>query len=121
MSKAVGENEQFDWLEAELADTIDEDYELELSEPAPVGGNSQDLSQVASSHDPAHGVLPRAPGVAGRTHHAAGLGRLSQRKSCRDLRGPRRGAGKGGVIKRITQRLDPRVVMRAAMGWQVPA
>ncbi|RUV80036.1 polyphosphate kinase 2, partial [Mesorhizobium sp. M1A.F.Ca.IN.020.32.1.1] len=23
-----------DWLEAELADTIDEDYELELSEPA---------------------------------------------------------------------------------------
>ena len=23
-----------DWLEAELADTLDEDYELELSEPA---------------------------------------------------------------------------------------
>ncbi len=23
-----------DWLEAELADTIDEDFELELSEPA---------------------------------------------------------------------------------------
>lgn len=24
-----------DWLEAELADTLDEDYELEISEPAP--------------------------------------------------------------------------------------
>ena len=23
-----------DWLEAELADTLDEDYELEISEPA---------------------------------------------------------------------------------------
>ncbi|RUY52045.1 polyphosphate kinase 2, partial [Mesorhizobium sp. M7A.F.Ca.CA.001.05.1.1] len=23
-----------DWLEAELADTLDEDYELEMSEPA---------------------------------------------------------------------------------------
>ena len=27
-------NEGKDWLEAELADTIDEDFELELSEPA---------------------------------------------------------------------------------------
>ena len=25
---------QTDWLEAELADTLDEDYELEISEPA---------------------------------------------------------------------------------------
>ncbi|PSH56365.1 polyphosphate kinase 2, partial [Phyllobacterium sophorae] len=31
-SKDKGENT--DWLEAELADTLDEDYELELSEPA---------------------------------------------------------------------------------------
>ena len=26
--------DELDWLEAELADTLDEDYELELSEPA---------------------------------------------------------------------------------------
>ena len=34
MSKAKDDGKGHDWLEAELADTIDEDYELELSEPA---------------------------------------------------------------------------------------
>ncbi|MEY9164198.1 hypothetical protein ABIE78_002317 [Sinorhizobium fredii] len=34
MTKSTREEENFDWLEAELADTLDEDYELELSEPA---------------------------------------------------------------------------------------
>ncbi len=34
MSNSKDEVERIDWLEAELADTIDEDYELELSEPA---------------------------------------------------------------------------------------
>ena len=33
MSTLTGDEGQ-DWLEAELADTLDEDYELELSEPA---------------------------------------------------------------------------------------
>lgn len=33
MSNSKDEVERIDWLEAELADTIDEDYELELSEP----------------------------------------------------------------------------------------
>ena len=28
------DDNEMDWLEAELADTLDEDYELELSEPA---------------------------------------------------------------------------------------
>ena len=28
------DEENMDWLEAELADTLDEDYELEMSEPA---------------------------------------------------------------------------------------
>ena len=28
------ESEGMDWLEAELEDTLDEDYELEMSEPA---------------------------------------------------------------------------------------
>jgi hypothetical protein len=34
MSEFDKEVEALDWLEAELADTLDEDYELELSEPA---------------------------------------------------------------------------------------
>ena len=34
MEKSGDNRAQRDWLEAELADTLDEDYELELSEPA---------------------------------------------------------------------------------------
>ena len=34
MNDPKDEVEHLDWLEAELADTLDEDYELELSEPA---------------------------------------------------------------------------------------
>jgi hypothetical protein len=53
MSKSAGENEQFDWLEAELADTIDEDYELELSEPA----LSEEIRRIdRTSHSP---TIPR--------------------------------------------------------------
>ena len=32
--RATSDDGYIDWLEAELADTLDEDYELELSEPA---------------------------------------------------------------------------------------
>ena len=38
-----------DWLEAELADTLDEDYELELSEPA----LSEEIAKIYKrSHPP---------------------------------------------------------------------
>lgn len=34
MSDMLQNSQEMDWLEAELADTLDEDYELEISEPA---------------------------------------------------------------------------------------
>ena len=37
-----------DWLEAELADTLDEDYELELSEPA----LSMEIRKIYREHHP---------------------------------------------------------------------
>ena len=42
-----------DWLEAELADTLDEDYELELSRAGAVDGDPQDLHRSAAG--------PRSP------------------------------------------------------------
>ena len=34
MTDLLNTEDGMDWLEAELADTLDEDYELEISEPA---------------------------------------------------------------------------------------
>ncbi len=39
-------NNDLDWLDAELADTVDEDFELELSEPA----LSSAMRKVYSKH-----------------------------------------------------------------------
>ena len=49
-----------DWLEAELADTLDEDYELELSGARAVDGNPQDLQGAPSAIDGTGGVSPPA-------------------------------------------------------------
>ena len=43
MDKPAGDDGGLDWLEAELADTLDEDYELEISEPALSMEIAQDL------------------------------------------------------------------------------
>jgi len=40
--KSSSKNDGADWLEAELADTLDENYELEFSEPA-FGRDPQNL------------------------------------------------------------------------------
>lgn len=53
MNRSTGDFEGQDWLEAELADTLDEDYELELSEPA----LSEEIRKIyRKSHPPS---LPR--------------------------------------------------------------
>ncbi|RVG62053.1 polyphosphate kinase 2, partial [Sinorhizobium meliloti] len=53
MSNSKDEVERIDWLEAELADTIDEDYELELSVPA----LSEEIRRIyRTSHPP---TIPR--------------------------------------------------------------
>jgi len=103
-----------DWLEAELADTLDEDYELEMSEPA--------LSlEIRKIYRKAH------PASVERQDYFRQLLRLqseliklqdwvqhSKEKIVVVFEG-RDSAGKGGVIKRITQRLNPRVARVVAL------
>ncbi len=103
-----------DWLKAELADTLDEDYELELSEPA--------LSmEIRKIYNEAH------PDTLDRRVYFTELLRLqSELIKLQDwvqhtgekivvLFEGRDSAGKGGVIKRITQRLNPRVARVVAL------
>ena len=103
-----------DWLQAELADTLDEDYELELEDAA--------LSmEIGKIYRAAH------PDTLSRTEYFSALIRLqSELIRLQDwvvhtgekvviIFEGRDSAGKGGVIKRITQRLNPRVVRVVAL------
>ncbi|WP_138465395.1 polyphosphate kinase 2 [Poseidonocella sp. HB161398] len=107
------ENEM-DWLEAELADTLDEDYELEMSEPA--------LSlEIRKIYEKAH-----PPSLERKDYFRKLLFLQSELIKMHDwvqhtgekvvvLFEGRDSAGKGGVIKRITQRLNPRVCRVVAL------
>ena len=103
-----------DWLKAELADTLDEDYELELSEPA----LTDELRKIYRTTHP--------PSIERRVyfHHLlrmqAELIKLQDwvvhsRSKVLVLFEGRDSAGKGGAIKRITQRLNPRVCRVVAL------
>ncbi|HVL22136.1 MAG TPA: polyphosphate kinase 2 [Amaricoccus sp.] len=107
-------DEATDWLEAELADTIDEDYELELSEPA----LSDEIRKVYRRQHP--------PSIDRIAYFRELLRLQSELIKLQDwvqhhkekvvvVFEGRDSAGKGGVIKRITQRLNPRVVRVAAL------
>src|SRR5215472_5340264 len=97
-----------DWLEAELADALDEDYELELSEPA----LSEEIRKIYNKTHPP--TIERAQYFRHLLTLQAELIKLqdwvqhSKAKIVVLFEG-RDSAGKGGVIKRITQRLNPRV------------
>ncbi len=114
MDDAKREAGALDWLEAELADTLDEDVELELSEPA----LSLELRKI---YKKAH------PDTIDRQVYYRELIRLQseliklqdwvahhKRKIVVVFEG-RDAAGKGGVIKRITQRLNPRICRVVAL------
>ena len=114
MSDDKREADDLDWLEAELADTIDEDYELELSEPA----MSEAMRKVYKEH--------RGPTLERHTYFHELLKLQSELIKLQDwveatgekiaiLFEGRDAAGKGGVIKRITQRLNPRVCRVVAL------
>ena len=103
-----------DWLKAELADTLDEDYELELSEPA----LSLELRRMFRAAHPDQ--LDR------RTYFTELLRLQSELIKLQDwvqyhgekvvvIFEGRDSAGKGGVIKRITQRLNPRIARVVAL------
>ena len=103
-----------DWLEAELADTLDEDFELEFEDAA--------LSlEIKRIYQKAHGeTVPRREYFRNLLRLQAELIKLQDwvvhhGKRVVVIFEGRDSAGKGGVIKRITQRLNPRVVRVVAL------
>jgi polyphosphate kinase 2 len=103
-----------DWLEAELADAIDEDYELELSEPA----LADEIRKIYKrTHPP---TIDRAHYFRHLLTLQAQLIKLQDwvqhtRAKIVVIFEGRDSAGKGGVIRRITQRLNPRVCRVVAL------
>ncbi len=103
-----------DWLEAELADTLDEDYELELSEPA----LSMEIRKIYRRHHPQ--MIDRQVYFRSLLSLQAELIKLQDWVSHSGAKivvvfEGRDSAGKGGVIKRITQRLNPRICRVVAL------
>ena len=101
------DDDGMDWLEAELLDTLDEDIEMEMSEPA----LSMEIRKIYNRKHP--------EGIDRRTYFRSLLTLQAELIKLQDWvvdRGEkilvifegRDSAGKGGVIKRITQRLNPR-------------
>jgi polyphosphate kinase 2 (PPK2 family) len=103
-----------DWLEAELADTLDEDFELELEDAV----LSLEIKRIYKT---------RHPDTIDRHTYFQSLIRLQSeliklqdwvqhtRQKVVVIFEGRDSAGKGGVIKRISQRLNPRVVRVVAL------
>lgn len=105
---------KLDWLEAELADSFDEDFELEISEPA----LSMEIRRIYKKTHP--------PTIERREYFRQLLALQAELIKLQDwvshtgakivvLFEGRDAAGKGGVIKRITQRLNPRVCRVVAL------
>jgi polyphosphate kinase 2 len=114
MKHETGQFDGTDWLKAELDDTLDEDYELEMSEPA----LSLELRRIYQHKHPE--TLDR------RVYFRTLLTLQSELIKLQDwvehtgekiavIFEGRDAAGKGGVIKRITQRLNPRVCRVVAL------
>jgi polyphosphate kinase len=114
MNSITGKYPDVDWLEAELADTLDEDYELELSEPA----LSMELRRIyKQAHPPS---MERRDYLQQLVKLQAELIKLQDwvehtKAKVVVLFEGRDAAGKGGVIKRINQRLNPRTCRTVAL------
>ncbi|MEW2912833.1 polyphosphate kinase 2 [Leisingera sp. JC11] len=108
------ETASLDWLEAELQDTLDEDIEIEFAEPM----LSQEIRKIYREQHPE--MLDRQVYFRNLLRLQAELIKVQDwvqhtgAKVCILFEG-RDAAGKGGVIKRITQRLDPRVARVVAL------
>ena len=103
-----------DWLDLELEETLDDLLEAEFNAPM----MSEEVHQIYKAHHP--------QGLEGRIYYP-NLIRLqaemiklqdwvvAENKKVLIICEGRDSAGKGGVIKRITQRLDPRVARVVAL------
>ena len=103
-----------DWLEQELADVLDEDYELELEDAT----LSREIAKIYRSSHP--DALDRRVYLTELVRLQSELIKLQDWVQYRKEKvvvifEGRDSAGKGGVIKRISQRLNPRVVRTVAL------
>ncbi|RCW77999.1 polyphosphate kinase 2 [Paracoccus lutimaris] len=103
-----------DWLEAELQDTLDEDYELELEDAV----LSQEIARIYRDTHP--NQMPRPEYFRELLRLQSELIKLQDwvayhKEKVVVLFEGRDSAGKGGAIKRITQRLNPRVARVVAL------
>jgi polyphosphate kinase 2 len=113
MPATQDENAQ-DWLAEELAEALDEDFELELEDAA----LSREIAKIYKDRHPE--ALDRKTYLTSLIHMQAELIKLQEwvqhtGEKVVVLFEGRDSAGKGGVIKRITQRLNPRVVRTVAL------
>ncbi len=107
-------NEPQDWLEAELQDSLDEDYELELADAA----LSREIKQIYRDTHPDQ--MDRQQYFKDLLHLQSELIKLQDwvshyKEKVVVIFEGRDSAGKGGAIKRITQRLNPRVARVVAL------
>ena len=114
MTEDLFEDGARDWLEAELADTLDEDFEIELEDAL----LSQEIRRIYNRAHPDQ--IDRKVYFRSLLHLQAELIKLQDwvqhhREKVVVIFEGRDSAGKGGVIKRITQRLNPRVVRVVAL------
>ena len=103
-----------DWLQAELADAYDEGFELELEDAE----LSREIARIYKSKHP--DTIDRQTYFQTLIRLQSELIKLQEwvvyhRKKVVILFEGRDSAGKGGVIKRIAQRLNPRVVRTVAL------
>jgi polyphosphate kinase 2 len=103
-----------DWLKAELADAYDEGFELELEDAA----LSREIAKIYKTNHP--DTLDSQTYFQALIRLQSELIKLQEwvvyhRKKVVILFEGRDSAGKGGVIKRIAQRLNPRVVRTVAL------
>ncbi|KGJ02432.1 polyphosphate kinase 2, PA0141 family [Paracoccus halophilus] len=103
-----------DWLDAELQDTLDEDYEIELEDAV----LSREIKQIYRDTHPEQ--MDRGVYFRELLRLQAELIKLQDwvayhREKVVVLFEGRDSAGKGGAIKRITQRLNPRVCRVVAL------
>lgn len=104
----------YDWLQAELDETLDDMIEMEFSEPM----LSEEIRKIYKRHHP--NMLDNRTYYSNLLRLQAELIKLqywvehTKAKVLIICEG-RDAAGKGGVIKRITQRLNPRVARVVAL------
>jgi len=104
------EEDQIRRLREDLLDTLDEEFEMEIDDRLSAGGNDH-LGVNAASRAHYFRELLRLQGELVKLQDWV----VAHRQRVVILFEGRDAAGKGGVIKRITQRLNPRVCRVAAL------